>query len=409
MASDVRFNPLYPFSWYQHMLTHHPIYYHKKQKQWHLFRYQDVKEALRNHQLFQQDAREETSSPLESSLVMLSPPKHGQMRSLISQAFTPKAVQQLQPRIREIARTLLEEVKESGSMDLVESFSYPLPVIVIAELLGIPKEDREQFKKWSDHIVESTELDDLDMSDASGRIWKWPKKAVRQIRIIQRFRRAEKEMGAYFLEIIRERKKNPKADLISQLIRAEVEGEKLTDFELLGFCMLLLIAGNETTTNLINNVVLCMDQFPHVQEHVAQHPTDIRKVVEETLRYRAPVPTLSRIAGEDVDVRGYRIKKGERVILWLGAANHDSTQFPRPHDFNWNRTNHKHMAFGHGIHFCLGAPLARLEAEIALRELFLHCSHIRIQSNAKLQPNIMHSVDRLPVLFYRRQAPCERI
>jgi cytochrome P450 len=230
---------------------------------------------------------------------------------------------------------------------------------VIAELLGIPKEDREQFKKWSDHIVESTELDDLDMSDASGRIWKWPKKAVRQ--------------------------------------------------KLLGFCMLLLIAGNETTTNLINNVVLCMDQFPHVQEHVAQHPTDIRKVVEETLRYRAPVPTLSRIAGEDVDVRGYRIKKGERVILWLGAANHDPTQFPHPHDFNWNRTNYKHMAFGHGIHFCLGAPLARLEAEIALRELFLHCSHIRIQSNAKLQPNIMHSVDRLPVLFYRIQAPCERI
>ncbi|MFD2615611.1 cytochrome P450 [Paenibacillus gansuensis] len=401
----VRYDRLFPFEWYAYMLENNPVYYHPKQKKWHIFSYEHVMSVLADYMNFPQLSRpeEKAISPLETSLIGLNPPNHRQMRSLVSKAFTPKAIQDLQPRIREIARELLDRAVNKNEMDIVKEFAYPLPVIVIAEMLGIPKEDRDQFKQWSDDIVNSAELGSFDMNDEKAGFGDKAKRLAKQLRIVQKFRKAEKELGAYFKKIFEERRKQPKDDLISQLIKAEVDGRQLTEFELLGFCSLLLVAGNETTTNLLGNIIFSLNQFPETAAHLRNHPEDMRKAIEEVLRYRSMVRSLERVAGNDIEVGGQLIKKGQTVIVWLGAANQDPAKFPNPEMLDIHRDNLQHAAFGHGVHFCLGAPLARLEADIAMQELFAYFSDIRLKPDVEYRLNALDGIENLPITYTVRK------
>jgi cytochrome P450 len=219
------------------------------------------------------------------------------------------------------------------------------------------------------------------------------------------FVQSQQEMAQYFMKMFELRQEQPKDDLISRLLQAEVDGEKLSPQDLLAFCITLLVAGNETTTNLSNNSILTFTEYPEVQEHLLQHPEDIPKAIEESLRYRSPAQYVIRVATRDVQFGGHLIKKGDFINLWLGSANRDESVFANPDQFDLHRTNLKHIAFGHGIHYCLGAPLARLEAGIVLRLLFERMHQFQLKTNTPLamnQSDLLYSIIELPVIFSKR-------
>lgn len=378
---DSPWNSADPFPWYQQMRHLAPVYTIPESKEWHVFSYEDVKRVLSDFQHFSSDFGEVPDFPIESSILRMDPPRHGQLRSLISKAFTPRTVQQLAPRIEQIADELLDAVPVDGQMDLVRDFSYPLPVIVISELLGIPTEDRAQFKQWSDELVHQEEI-----LDSSGR----------SIYDNQR------EMSEYFRWIIEQRRHNPQDDLISALIAAEVEGEKLSEEDLLGFCILLLVAGNETTTNLITNAILSLDKNPAAMAQVESYPEQIPDMLEEVLRYRSPIKSMPRLTTQNVQLGEHLIPQGEVVFAWIASANHDASVFSDPHRFDIGRKPNKHLTFGHGIHFCLGASLARLEGKIALTKLLARMKDIRCDPHHPLEPFeswIVYGFKQLPITY----------
>jgi cytochrome P450 len=293
-------------------------------------------------------------------------------------------VAQLAGRITAIVNELLDAVAargqtgqmgNTGHMDIIDDLAYPLPVIVIAEMLGIPQEDRERFKIWSDIIVGAA-------NSGGGN--------------------PQVEMSAYFLNMIEQRSRERKDDLISALLDAQIGGEHLDLRELLGFCILLLVAGNETTTNLIGNAILCFDEHPEVFEQLRAEPELIPGAIEEVLRYRSPVQFMYRRAAADVTFKEQEIRAGQMVLAWIGSANRDEAQFPNADDFDIKRTPNRHIAFGHGIHFCLGAPLARLEAKIALTMLLERFYDIKRVPGVQLEEtgsNIVFGVKHLPITF----------
>jgi len=260
-------------------------------------------------------------------------------------------------------------------MEVIRDLAFPLPVTVIAELLGIPVADQRQFKQWSEAIVGISE---------------------------EAYLTAQQEMALYFLSLIAQRRSVPQDDLITALIEAEVDGEHLPDMELLGFCILLLVAGHETTTNLIGNAILCFDEHPHVMDELRAEPALLPSAIEEVLRYYSPVKSLGRIATVDTVLRGQHIKAGQFVLPIFSSANRDEEQFPNANTFDIRRIPNRHIAFGHGIHFCLGAPLARLEARIALGAVLERFSHIRRDRSVPLQlkeSGVIFGLQSLPVTF----------
>lgn len=325
-------------------------------------------------------------NPPEPMMLSSDPPRHTRLRSLVSQAFTPRMVEALEPRIREIARELLKPAIEAGECDLVAALAYPLPVIVIAEILGIPPEDRARFKEWSDEAVASlgTGL------QGSGR----------QIRA-EMF----EEMREYFTQMTEERRAHPRNDLISGLVQAEQDGEKLTFADLLQMLILLLVAGNETTTNLISNAMLSFLEHPAELAKVEADRAGIPSALEEVLRFNSPVQATARRPTRDVELHGRTIPAGMPTLVWLAAANRDPAQFPEPLRFDVTRTPNRHLAFGMGIHFCLGAPLARLEARVAYEELLARATGFERTTEGPLPrvPTfIMRGVLELPIAFRRR-------
>ncbi len=232
-----------------------------------------------------------------------------------------------------------------GTADLIAGLAYPLPVIVIAELMGIPPDDRDRFKQWSDVIVSQTRTGAESADHHATNV----------------------EMAGYFLDLIERRRSRPGNDLISNLLSAEIDGQKLSVAELLGFCSLLLVAGNETTTNLIGNAVLCFTEAPGTIERLHAAAVAAAAAIEEVLRYRSPVQSMYRVTVADATLGGRQIPAGAPLVAWIGSANRDERQFERPDQFDIDRGPSRHLAFGQGIHFCLGAPLARLEARIALQ------------------------------------------
>jgi len=284
------------------------------------------------------------------SLIASDPPKHGPMRSLVNRGFTPRRMVQLETRIRAIAREALELLDGKPDFDIVSEFFVPLPVTVIAELLGVEPERSADFKRWSDVAV----------AGATGGAG-----AIGPAQVLQGL----SELARYIMGVVEQRRRDPKDDLISTLIRAEDGEAGLTPVEVVMFTLLLLVAGNETTTNLLGNTLIALLDHPDELARVRRDPARIPALLEEALRFDGPIQFLFREAMQDVELAGVTIPAGATVIPLLGSANRDDAQFADAHRFDVSRNTQGHLAFGLGIHFCLGASLARLEARIALEEL----------------------------------------
>jgi cytochrome P450 len=360
-----------------------PVYFDASHYSWNVFRYQDVQQALSDYAHFSSqfgNGRQDASQPLGASMISTDPPRHRQLRALVTQAFTPRAVDALAPRIATIVNDLLDQVMARGEMDVIDDFGVPLPVTVIAEMLGIPPADRERFKLWSDAVVSSADAGGGDgYSDGAGRA-----------------------MAAYFMEMIEQRRRAPGDDLISGLLAAEIDGQHLTLPELLGFGSLLLVAGNETTTNLLGNALLTFAERPDIWAQLRADPQLLPQAIEEVLRYRSPVQSMFRVTTSEVTLGEKTIPSGSWVIAWIGSANHDEAQFADPGTYDLQRTPNRHLAFGHGIHFCLGAPLARLEARIALQAMLERFRSVELVPGARLErmpSTIVYGPRSVPMRF----------
>jgi len=384
-GSDAWF--LDPSPWYDMMLRTAPIFFEKGGGTWNVFTYADVERVLTQFNFFSSEfgsyerSREGGSAEnadITGSMLMTDPPLHTKLRNIVSKSFTPAAISLLEPRIREIASDLLNEGNPS-KFDFVTEFSDPLPVTVIAEMLGIPVEDRKKFKKWSDNEIASSE----ESPAARGR--------------------THYELVRYFSKIIDERKNNPRSDLISSIVTSEVDGTKLTESEAVSFCILLLIAGNETTTNLLGNAIRLFGRNRSLQE-IHGDPSTVPSAVEEVLRYSSPVRGMFRVAVKDTEISGREIKAGHSMMAWIGAANRDPSKFSECQVFDIRRKPNPHIAFGHGIHMCLGAPLARLESKVAIELLSEMYDNVEVRVKEEdlvpIRSVAIGGVRHLPVRFF---------
>ena len=331
------------YSWFEEMRTQHPVFYNERMHLWQVFRYEDVSAVITDYNRFSSQAFGVTGSFLKDTLIEKDPPDHRKLRNLVNLAFTPRAVARLSDRITQITQELLDQVRLQGKMDIVSDFAFPLPAKVIAELLGVPSEDWDIFQRWAR----------VDSADPN---------LTRQ----EAGRSMQEEMSDYFSKLLEERRRAPREDLISALSTAEVDGERLSEYELVKFCTLLLAAGQETTKNLIANAIVCFTDYPDRMERLIREPALMPTAIEEVLRYLPPVWFLFRQTRTDVELAGQHIPANQLVLAWTASANRDPAQFPDPDRFDIEREPNRHLAFGHGIHFCVGAPLARLEARIAL-------------------------------------------
>jgi cytochrome P450 len=410
---------LYPFDFYSEMRRLNPVAYDERNNIWGMFRYGDVQSVLGDYVTFSSgpqrsdsvlSSTETAATPFQRpSLLQSDPPYHRTLRGVIASAFNPMIIAKLQPHIENIAHEMLNEVIAKGSMDLIDDLAYPLPVTIIAELLGVPIEDRNLFRGWADTIVSSTGGDITDEHGTSNDI-------VQMI----------KEMDSYFSGIIEERTQKPREDLITNLIKAQIDGRHLSKDEILTFCRLLLLAGHVTTVNLIGNTILSLLQNPAEFRLLQDDHNLIPSTIEETLRYKSPVQAVVRIVTKDNNLGGQTIQSGQRIIAWLGSANRDESIFANSERFDitrWTNSHqhYAHVAFGHGIHFCLGAPLARLEGQVVLRVILQRLQDLSFDADGSnkenktknlipLQSVFFHGVTHLPLRFQPGQMKeCRRI
>jgi len=370
-----------PFPLYDQVRAASPLLHDPHTNLWMIFDYPGVKRALSDHEIFSSK-----HGPVEW-MIFLDPPRQSKLRALISQAFTPNSVANLEPRVRQLSRDLLNQVIERGEMDLADDFAVPLPMMVIAEMLGVSRADRPHFKRWNDIILKMSYTVPGGAA-ASG--------------IIDEFRAATLEMGAYLNDLLKDRRTSPRDDLLTRLVQAEVEGERLTEQEILGFFQLLLLAGSETTTNLINNAILCFIEFPDELAKLRKSPELLPSAIEEILRYRSPLQWMFRVPRRDVGVHGQTVPAGKVVLAMIGSANRDPQQFPDANRFDIARNPNPHVAFGQGVHFCLGAALARLESRIALSDILERLRTFELATSEPWQPRQglhVHGPSSLPLRF----------
>jgi cytochrome P450 len=343
-------------------------------------RYRDVSATLRDHLHFSSVPIRRMSLPTTEifgsapNVVSSDPPIHTRLRRAVSADFTPRRIREMEPRIREIADELTASIAKKGDFDLMADFAIPLPVMSIAALLGIPLERHETFKQWSEALMALTSLaPGAPMPDA-----------VRTNLVAMR---------DYFAEEIDKRRRESAPDLISSLVAAHEEGGTLGPGEVMQFLILLLMAGNETTSNMIGNGMLALMRHPDQALLVRREPALLPRAIEEMLRYDGPVLSIFRTATEDTEISGTAVEKGTGIFVLLAAANHDPAQFRDPDTFDILREPNDHLAFGDGVHFCLGAPLARMEAAIAFETILKRFPHLRLVENA--------SLDYKPSFFFR--------
>ena len=397
-AEPVVFNPLDPnfridpYPVYRRLLEEDPVHQSPLGVRV-LSRYADCVAVLKDRR-WSSDFRNAEQLPFDSfdedllgearPFLFLDPPDHTRLRGLVSKAFTPRVVEGLRPRIQVLVDELLDRVAEKGSMEVIEDLAYPLPVIVISEMLGVPAEGHETFREWSRELARS-----LD-----------PEMVVPP-EVLRRRMDAIASFDEYFRGLIAERRKAPRDDLLSALIEAEERGDKLTELELLATCRLLLVAGHETTVNLIGNGTLALLRHPDQLQLLRDDQSLARGAVEEVLRYDPPVQYTGRVALEEVDVGGVTFSKGEQVVLLLPAANRDPEQFPDPERFDISRDDDRHLSFSFGSHFCLGAPLARVEGQIALSTLVRRLPGLELRTEMpEYKENIvLRGLRSLPVEF----------
>lgn len=373
------------FDWLGEMRTQHPVW-QEGSGPYHVFCYDDVQQVISDPRIFSNDSSRVMPQlkPLtEGHINAMDPPRHVSLRRLVSQAFTPRMVTTLEPRITEVARELLAEAG-SGRFDLVDVLTYPLPVIVISELLGIPPSDRDLFRMWADGFIR------LADAPPGGDV-------------VANFRAATRDMDEYLLAHCRRRRAAPEADLISTLATAKVNGERLTDDEVVKFAGILFLTGHLTTTLLIGNAVQCLDRNPDAGAQLRADRSLVPSAIEEVLRHRSPFTTVSRVTVTDVEVGGRLIPADRMMTPWVISANHDERRFAHPDRFDIRRDPNKHLAFGRGGHFCIGAPLARLEGALALDALLDTFSELTVDHDVDIayHPRGMYGARNLPVVARR--------
>ncbi len=393
---DVRENP-YPT--YQILRTEDPIHKSVIGDFWILTRYCDVKSALLDgrfssnrrpqsikakHQYVLEKGGDLTTllQASNAQLFFIDPPDHTRLRRLVRQAFSPNVVERMRPEIQEIVDALLSKIRHTGRMDIIGDFAGPLPASVIAKLLGVPPEDHQRLREWSRDL--SYLLDPLLSLEQYTHLNS----------IAEKFK-------AYFSTLIAERERRPQKDLISSLILARDQGDKLREDEVWSICMMLFGTGEETTVNTIGNGMLALLQDPVALGHLKRNPCLINSAIEELLRFDAPTQLTFRVAVEDVEFGGKTIPAGEDVVLCLGSANRDPAEFSDPDRLDFSRTNNHHLAFGEGVHFCLGASLARAQSQIAINTLIQEFHRMKIQTkNLERRENIsLRGLKSLPVSF----------
>ncbi|MBE8970981.1 cytochrome P450 [Nostocales cyanobacterium LEGE 12452] len=402
VEKSIKFNPYDP----KFQANPYPIYHNLRSVEpihqsfpgmWVLTRYIDAKAVLRDPRfcvtkisknikdkstyLEQQDFNT-LAQALDKWLIFLNPPEHTRLRGLISKAFTATTINFLRPQIQKITDELINKVRYKESMDIMSDFACPLPCSVIAAILGIPIEHWFKLYQWSDTL--SHILDPL-----------------RSLKDYEQMNTVALEFTDYFKSLISQRQKSPQQDLLSALITVKEQDKKLSEQEIISVCMLLFFAGEETTVNLISNGMLALLRHPQQMEQLKTQPILIQSAVEEMLRYDSPIQIITRIATENVDIDGITIPFGEKVLVILGAANRDPAQFPDPDHFDIRRANNSHLAFVDGIHYCLGAVLARIEAEIAINTLVQQFSDIKLSKDELEWCNKVGSrrLKALPITF----------
>jgi cytochrome P450 len=357
-------------------------YYDEQRQAWQVFRYQEVQRVLSDYTLFTSNrGRLDNAAdhiPTSSSMIELDPPRHNHLRSLVAQAFTPKAVTELEPAIRNLTHQLLDAVIEQGGMDAIKDFAALLPLLVINQLLGVPKVDQQRMRQWCSAYAQGS----------TPAAWQ-----------------ARGDLLAYFNSLQEQRRKALQDDLVSALLVAQIDGQHLTEAEVSAFCLLLIIAGNETTKNLIGNALLCFDEYPAALEQIYAEPALLPGAIEEILRYLSPTPSFPRVARVDTLIEGQTVKAGQWVTPWIMSANRDPEVFSDPNRFDIQRNPNRHISFGAGIHFCLGAPLARLEARVGLSAMFERLSDIQRVRTVPPEPirhPVAYGVYHLPLTFCKR-------
>jgi len=394
--SDVRENP-YPT--YQTLRTEDPIHRSFIGDFWILTRYCDVKSALLDERFSSnrrpQSIKEKQQYVLQkggdlttlfqasnAQLFFIDPPDHTRLRRLVRQAFSQSIVESMRPEIQEIVDELLSKVRHTGSMDVIADLAGPLPVSVISKLLGVPPEDHQRLKEWSSDL--SFLLDPLLSLEQYAHLNS----------IAEKFK-------SYLSTLIAERGRRPQKDLISSFILARDQGDKLREEEIWSICMMLFGTAEETTVNTIGNGMLALLQHPEAREDLKRDPSLINSAVEELLRFDGPSQLTFRVAVEDIELNGKTILAGEDVVLCLGSANRDPEEFPNPDRLDLSRTNNHHLAFGEGIHFCLGASLARAQSQIAINTLIQEFPEMKIQTKIlERRENIsLRGLKSLPVSF----------
>ncbi|WP_083677677.1 cytochrome P450 [Paenibacillus sp. FSL R7-0337] len=384
-----------PFAAYERLREEEPVHRFLLpggQFAWLVSRYEDALKVLQDSRFVTNPpnaGNEEASLPshqevISRNLISVGPEDHRRLRRLIQKAFTPRMIEGLRGRIEEISEELLDTIAGKGTrkMDLIEEYAFPLPIIVICEMLGVPLEDQDRFRGWSDVIMEGFNNPELDQ--ASDEVMK--------------------AFVDYLQELIAERRKHLQNDLISSLISVEEEGEALTEQELYALVFVLIIAGHETTVNLIGNGVLALLEHPEQKQMLLAQPEFIQSAIEEMLRFNGPAEVSNiRWATEDLELDGKQIRQGDMLFVSLLSANRDSLKFQEPDTFDITRKVNDHIAFGKGVHYCLGAPLARLEGEIAVSALLRRMPDIRLEveeEQLEWRPGmIIRGVKAFPVTF----------
>ncbi|MFD8256234.1 cytochrome P450 [Streptomyces werraensis] len=343
--------------WFARARQEAPVFWDATRFAWQVFSYEDYNTVSTNPQIFSSDFSPVYPVPEELALLMgpgtfggIDPPRHGPLRKLVSQAFTPRRMAALEPRIAQITRRLLAGLDGRTEIDVVTDLAYPLPVTVIAELLGVPAEDQDLFREWVDVILNNEGMEYPNLPDD----------------FAETMGPAIKEWAAYLYGKIAEKRERPADDLMSGLIESEVDGRRLTDEEIVNIVALLLTAGHISSATLLSNLFIVLDQHPGAQAELRADRSLIPSAVEETLRFRSPFNNVFRLLTQDTDILGVPMKAGQMVVAWSQSANRDERHFPDPDTFDIHRSANKHMAFGHGIHHCLGAFLARMEAKVFL-------------------------------------------
>ena len=399
------------YTWFQLMRNAQPVWLDESSGCWHVFRYEDVYNVITDYHLFSSGRRQRafarshnaamaaTSAQNDRkrrtrrSLLAMNPPQHRQYRNLVSPAFTPRALAHLAGRIATITQELLNQVRQSGRMDVVTDIAYPLPTIVIAEMLGVSTSDRPLFKQWADGLL------NRQLSDAE--FFK-PEEEQRDNPEMQRLTQLFEDMSDYFEVMLEDRRRQPRDDMMSELLAAEIDGERLSMEDIVSFCILLLLAGHVTTTNLLGQAIRCFDEHPGALEQVRKQPELMPGAIEEVLRYASPVWRLIRTTTTGVTIEGVTIPADVPVFAWLASANRDERQFSEPERFDITRTSNRHIAFGHGIHFCVGAPLSRLETSIALPMMVEQLPDLHVVHDQPLElfeGRVLFGFKHLPITF----------